>query len=274
MSGTLNSPTSYQTHRRRRTWALAVAVLVISLSTCVQRSCESAGDFTITRRKTEALGHREVRLGLVYNGQPVTHTLRDWSVDPERPGRIVYSSAEPCETVVLDAPSRRRLLLSRERDTFASFDEGPEVRLPWSPGGRYLIFGNGTPHVVELATGRVANLTDLLSVGGERLDMHALTWSPAGDRLAAVVLPGGFNDPDRDLVEITASPLVIRYVATKSDPKLSGAILWSPRDISWSGDVLGVNRKADPQRPAASAPRWVRTIPSKAWVPSPEEPCF
>ena len=44
--------------------------------------------------------------------------------------------------------------------------------------------------------------------------MTAVMWSPDSRRIAAIVQPGGYNDPDRDLAAITLSPLSAEYVAT------------------------------------------------------------
>jgi len=73
------------------------------------------------------------------------------------------------------------------------------------------------PIVVDLDRGERIDLTDVLSTGGQRISVTALMWSPDGDQIAVIVETGGYNDPDRDLVVITLSPLHATYVATMTE---------------------------------------------------------
>jgi hypothetical protein len=210
------------------------------LGTCAQRSRETRGAFAIERTREEAFGHSHTESVLRYGRRILTKTLLASSADPGNPRRIIYSSREPGETVIFDGLSHRRTVVALCSLTFESLHEGQGIRYPWSPSGRFVAFGNdvGSPHVLELASGRVSDLTQLINASGQRLEMQALTWSPVDDRLAVLVQPGGYNDPDRDLVEISLHPLTVRYLGTKTDNQGKGLILWESGDYGWTPNGL------------------------------------
>src|SRR5205807_3478994 len=140
---------------------------------------------------------------------------------------------------------------------------------PWSPNGQYFLLDNDVaePAVIELRSGARLDLTDALTADHKRLSMTALQWSPDARRVAAVVQPGGYNDPDRDLVAISLSPLQAAYVATMTEGVGHGRVLWTTHDFHWDGDrpvtaAAGTNA-AIMQRPPDQV-RWTAT-PPHAW---------
>ena len=128
------------------------------------------------------------------------------------------------------------------------------------PCGTFL-FDGATGDTLTLAD------TDALSSGGRRLSMDAMLWSPDSRRIAAIVQPGGYNDPDRDLVAMTVTPASATYVATMTESVGHGLTLWTTSDFHWDGEALVTSAAGRHGpiivRPAAEI-RWAPTAPSSA----------
>ena len=94
--------------------------------------------------------------------------------------------------------------------------------------------------------------------------MTALMWSPDGHQVAVIVQPGGYNDPDRDLVAITLSPLRAGYVATLTESAGHGLVLWTTADVAWHDGHLVVasrDRRASIIMKSPGQVRWTPTRP-------------
>ena len=221
------------------------ATLVAALGGCKTHTRERAGHFEIRSVREEFAGHAHTTMSLAYHRRKVADGLTDWTIDPRRPDRIVYASTTPCGTFFLDATTQRSLVLAPvPMIVHAAEDDSPEFAgsNPWSPDGRHVWLGNdiANPIVVDLDGGEGIDLTDALSAGGQRRPMTALMWSPDGDQVAVIVQPGGYNDPDRDLVAITLSPLRAGYVATLTESAGRGLVLWTTADVAWHDGHLVV----------------------------------
>jgi len=232
---------SRATSRHRR--QLAAAALVSALGACITHAREQAGHFEIRSAREDFGGHSHTTMSLVYHGRTLADGLTDWTVDRRRPDRIVYASTTPCGTFFLDAATQRRLVLAPAPIiVHAAEDDSPEFAgsNPWSSDGRYVWIGNdiANPIVVDLDRGERIDLTDALSTRGQRISVTALMWSPDGDQIAVIVEPGGYNDPDRDLVAITLSPLHATYVATMTEAVAHGLELWTTADFLWRSGRL------------------------------------
>jgi hypothetical protein len=213
-------------------------------------------------------------MSLLYHRRTLAEGLTDWTVDPRRPDRIVYASTTPCGTFFLDAAAQRRLVLvPAPVIVHAAEDDSPEFAgsNPWSPDARHVWIGNdvANPIVIDLDRGERIDLTDALSAGGERRPMTALTWSPDGDQVAVIVQPRGYNDPDRDLVAVTLTPLHAVYVATLTDTVGHGLVLWTTADFLWRGGHLvpaSTGRRGSIIIKAPGQLGWTATRPSAPTV--------
>jgi len=245
---------------------LSAALLLIA---CHAYTTERAGNFDIRSVREDALGHSRTTMSLVYHRRTLTNFLTDWSVDPRNPDRIIYASRKPCGTFLFDGATGRTSQLEKGPVVVhAASTDSPDFAAsnPWSPDGQYFFIDNdiSEPAVVELRSGARVDLTDAVSVDRRRLDMNALQWSPDGQRVAVVLQPGGYNDPDRDLVAITLSPLQATYVATMTEGAGHGRVLWTTQDFHWDRGQLvtsaaGVNA-AIMKRPPDQI-RWTTTTP-------------
>ena len=194
------------------------------------------------------------------------------TTDPRRPDRIVYASTTPCGTFFLDAKTERSLVLAPVPViVHAAEDDSPEFAgsNPWSPDGRHVWLGNdiANPIVVDLEGGERIDLTDAVSAGGQRRPMTALMWSPDGDQVEVIVQPGGYNDPDRDLVAITLSPLRAGYVATLTESAGHGLVLWTTADVAWHDDHLVVPSRDRRASIIMKSPGQLGWTPTRAGAP-------
>jgi hypothetical protein len=182
-------------------------------------------------------------MSLVYHGRTLADGLTDWTVDPRRPDRIVYASTTPCGTFFLDAATQRAWCSPLHPSSCTrprTIPPSSQAATPGRSDGRHVWIGNdiANPIVVDLDRGERIDLTDPLSAGGQRLSVTALMWSPDGDQIAVIVQPGGYNDPDRDLVAITLSPLHATYIATMTEAVGHGLELWTTADFLWRSGRL------------------------------------
>ena len=242
------------------------------LLACHAYTAERAGNLEIRSVREDALGHSRTTMSLVYHGRTLTGALTDWSVDPRNPDRIVYASRKPCGTFLFDGATGQTSQLEKGPVVVhALSSDSPDFAAsnPWSPNSQYIWLDSDVaePVAVELRSGARLDLTDALSADHKRLSMTALQWSPDGRRIAAVVQPGGYNDPDRDLVAIALSPLQATYVATMTEGAGHGRILWTTHDFHWEGDQLVTSpagsNAAIMKRPPDQI-RWTATSP-RAW---------
>ena len=247
---------------------MGVLAWVMFASACKSRSTERDGNFSIRTVTEDAVGHRSSRTSLVYKGRTLNQALTDWTVDPRNPDRIVYASRIPCGTYLFNGKTGDSFVLAaRDVIVHAATTDTPDFAgsTPWSPDGQYFWMGNdiAAPIVVDLHSFQQVALTDALSSAGRRLEMTAVMWSPDSRRIAAVVQPGGYNDPDRDLAAITLSPLSGEYVATMTDVAPHGLLLWTTGDFRWDDGKLVVGTSG------RRGPTVVRSPDRIRWAPLP-----
>jgi hypothetical protein len=204
-------------------------------------STEKVGNFVVHKHREEFAGHSRTTSRLTYRDKTLSRVLSDITMDPRNPDRVVFASREPCGTFFFDGKAGRLLQIDAGPDVVGSNEDvaGFQGSSPWSPNGAYVFIGNDVarPTVIELRSGAHVDLSDALSADYHRLSVRAYQWAPSSDRLAVVVEPGGYNDPDRDLAMITLDPLHADYVATMQSDH-GGLLMWTTSDFSWDGDAL------------------------------------
>ena len=161
--------------------------------------------------------------------------MNEYAVDPNNPDRIIFSSDDiyhgnesVCGTFLYNGEARQ--LIQLRPWPYASRN------MSWSPDSRFVLLDRAT--IQELATGREVDLTEFVSKkNGERVELTPLAWSPDSQRLAARLrVSTTSRDHGEDLVEITVSPLKLRYVASLRDSSL----VWTDEQVRWTGGELQV----------------------------------
>jgi|tagenome__1003787_1003787.scaffolds.fasta_scaffold20773502_2 hypothetical protein len=228
----------------------AVVVLVLTFI--------GIGVFTPLLDNHTQVGHFDVYTGskqadssvqstLYYKHHLLTRRLNNYSLDPNDPDRILFSSDDifhgvdgACGTLLYDGRSRQLTTLR----------PWPYAGNMWSPDSHFVILDRATVH--DLITGQEVDLTNAVStIDGKRPDFRRLQWSPDSQRLAASIMVPPPNADDRttvyrdqDLIEITLEPLSVRYVATIADSSL----VWMEEDIRWVDGLLQVTAPSTPKR--------------------------
>ena len=234
---------------------LLLTMLALGIFTHVFDNRERAGHFDIyTNSKAP---DSSVQSALYYKGHQVTGRVSSYSLDPNNPDRILFSSDDIfhgseglCGTFLYDGQSRQLTRLRR----------WPYSGRLWSPDSRFILLDRAT--VRELSTGEEVDLTDSVSrLDGDRVELSMLEWSPDSQRLAGVVTiaPDG-HILNRDLVEISLAPPKVKYVATISDSSL----VWTEKEIRWMGGELQVAASSTPERKII-----VKSPEARGWTGNP-----
>jgi hypothetical protein len=218
---------------------VVLTMLALAIFTHIFDNHERAGHFDIY--SNPKVPDSSVSSALYYKQHRLSERLNGYSVDPNNPDRILFSSDDIfhgseglCGTFLYDGQSKK---LTRLRPW-------PYSGGWWSPDSRFFLLDRAT--VREFLTGEEVDLTDSVSrADGSRVELSILQWSPDSQRLAAVIRisPDG-HERDLDLIEITLAPLSVRYVATISNSSL----VWTEKEIRWSGGELQVAVPSTPER--------------------------
>jgi hypothetical protein len=178
------------------------------------------------------------RVSLYYKRRLLTGRYGAAALDPRTPGRILFSAdagsasdTDPCGTFVFDAATGRLDRIAAWPDALGAWSWSPDAQKALLVG-----YAGVTPEIVDVATHDSLPLVSAVSQNGAQLEMHALGWSPDGDRVAAVIhVPGGASgEQDWDLIEVTVSPLAAAYVATKRAARAT----WEASEYRWQDGRL------------------------------------
>ncbi|HXJ45445.1 MAG TPA: hypothetical protein VNK47_02130 [Candidatus Dormibacteraeota bacterium] len=236
---------------------IVLIMLVPAIFTHIFDNHERAGHFDIY--SNPKVPDSSVSSALYYKRHRLSERLNGYSVDPNNPDRILFSSDdafhggdELCGTFVYDGQSNK---LTRLRPW-------PYSGRLWSPDSRFILLDRAT--VRELSTGEEVDLTDSVSrEDGTRVDLSVLQWSPDSQRLAGFISisPDGY-ELDLDLIQIALTPLSVRYVATINN----SSRVWTEKEIRWSRGELQAAVPSTPDLQIVVRPleklRWTSRPPS------------
>lgn len=244
-----------------------VALFVVAMAGCTSSSTQREGRFELHSVREDALGHSLTRISLRFGRRVLASELSDWTVDSHHPDRIVFAARVPCGTFFFDGSRGDTVRLAdRQIVVHDASRDTPSLAgsTPWSPDGRYVWIDDdiASPSVIDLGTLRRIDLAGAVSSDGRRLSMNALLWSADSRRIAAILQPGGYNDPDRDLVAVSVDPLNAEYVATMTDRTGRGLTLWTVDDFHWDGNHLVV------EPTGKNGPIIVRDARDRRWSPT------
>lgn len=218
---------------------------------------DRAGRFDIYTSPKASDQH--VSSALYYSRHRLTNYLNDYSVDPNNPDRIIFSSDDIydskesiCGTFLYNGESRQLIQLRPWPYAGRS--------MSWSPDSRSILLDRAT--IRELATAREVDLTEFVSKkNGERVELKPLQWSPDSKRLAAALsVSTTSRDWGEDLVEITISPPSFRYIASRS----GSSLVWTDEQIRWTGGELQV-----PVGGTGKQNIFVKPLDDLAWTSNP-----
>ncbi len=243
---------------------LLVVLIMMGIFTHIFDNRTRVGHFDVYTQSKVADSH--VFSYLYYKRHLLTEYPDSYSIDLNNPDRILFSSHDTfhgpeglCGTFLYDGQLNQ---LRQIRRWPATAD--------WSSDSRFVLLDRRSPTVLDLATHEEVDLTASVSTNGERLEMFALEWSPSNDRVAGVIqlMPDKrTRDFDWDLVEITISPLSIRYVATMRGDYPG----WLTEDISWTEGQLQAAAASPHGTILVKSPEtlsWTATPPSVPRRPS------
>lgn len=245
--------------------AIVVAVVQIADFFHVGDKHERTGHFDIYT-SSKAVPDLSVSSALYDSRRRLTDHLTAYSVDPNNPDRIIFSSDDVyhakesvCGTFYYDRQAMKLIQLR-------PWPYAGRSPITWSPDSRYLLIDRVT--VRELLTGHEIDLGDYISKkDGQRPDLEMIQWSPDNRKLAARLGPiAEAGHRDEDLIEITVSPVSFRYVASIRDASL----VWTDKQIQWAAGNLEVVTPAPTDRPIIVKPAeelaWVAASPT---IPAP-----
>ncbi len=271
------SPVAASYRSRKRKLILGVAFFLFAGMVVVVRqsrgqvpvstSTEMKGQFVISYRTYDFMGHRASRKTIYHRGvedREVASDVVSFVVPEREPGRLFYQLCpdreDPaCATYYYDAKLGRSSKIASYRLSLSDLDE-EQAWSPNSPYGSYVALASvdgDEAVIVNLATGNTLDVGRMLVPEPPFRTVRFGSWRPDAAIVVALVTNNLARHVtsrrfEEDLFLIDAKEGAIEYVASAAPRG------WRPEDYKWRKSGLSWAIAAHPRWPATAGPEGIR----------------